>query len=142
MWFRHFTLAITIITFLGQLFVLYLNWKMIKFTSIYSKQWKRAFIVFFTGMWAILARRIIIMLWGLGIDGRFGHAIQWIDHVVIGVVGSIVYIIFLCMLFRWWTKFFNQYMSVQPSEKECTLVVDEPAKVKMAIVKEKDKEHK
>ena len=99
----------SIILFFGECFVLYLTWRMIKFARQYSKAWSNAFVVFGINMIIALFRRIMILLWALGLDGKTGIFIQWLDHVVLTAILTVGWAIFLILLLRWWGKYFAKY---------------------------------
>src|SRR5271157_5298773 len=96
-----------IATFFGQLFTMYLSWKMIKFAKKYGKPWANAFKVFFVIMFLCLIRRGMAIYWGFGFDGMMGKILSWTDHVVLSFLQTVGYIIFLLILVKWWKDFFS-----------------------------------
>ncbi len=93
----------------GEIFVLYLTRKMYRFAKQYSRQWGNAFLVFGIGMILSLARRFMVLLWALGLDGKTGAVLQWIDHVAFTAILTIIWAVFLLMLLKWWKVYFAKY---------------------------------
>jgi hypothetical protein len=92
---------------LGQGLVIYLVYKMTTFAKQYGKPWAKAFWIFNGAMSICFLRRVAVFLWTIGIDGHFKDAIVWYDRYVSNPILTCLYLIFILMLVKWWTKFFG-----------------------------------
>jgi hypothetical protein len=100
---------VLITTTLGMGYVLFLNWKMIKFTKQYSEKWSSAFKVLMAAMVGILARRCIGIIWGIGHWPDLEHLLEWVDYVVMATYFTICYVIFFHLEWKWWNDFWEKY---------------------------------
>ena len=100
---------VAFVTFFGQGFALYLTLKMIKFASRYGKPWANAFRTFFLIMFICLLRRVMVISWVMGLDGELGEPLQWVDHVILHFLLTVLYVVFLLQLVRWWKDFFEHF---------------------------------
>lgn len=123
------TIIVAFVAFIGQFFVLYMTYRMIKFAKVYSKLWAMSYTVFGIGMTLVLLRRAVVVLWGFGVDGRFMGVIQWVDHVVLPAGMLICWILFLSLLWSWWNRFFQKYINIFPDGEKISMIVDKPIKL-------------
>ncbi len=103
---------LSIFAFFGQIGVLFLVRRMIRFAAKYGKPWAFAFKVFFAAMSICLLRRVAILLWTLGVDGGFKEAIIWYDRYISNPILTCLYLLFLILLVRWWKFFFGSLVGL------------------------------
>ncbi len=105
--------------------------KLRKFAKIYSKRWAFAWGVFEAAMIMALARRALVTAWGFGLDGGLGVFLRWSNDYIMNFAFSILWVVFLVMLWHWWHAFFQTYLKTPSEIKE--VIIEKPEKI---IVKE------
>ena len=101
----------SIIILLIQGLGVYWSWRMVKFTGLYSKSWRNAFIVFLLAMSLATIRRGIVVAWSFGLDGHIGIFLRFTNDYIMNFVFSTLWVVFLGMLYRWWGFFFKTYLT-------------------------------
>ncbi len=117
----------SIVIFGIQFTALYYACKLRRFAKIYSKKWALAWGIFELAMILALARRLLVIAWGFGLDGGLGVFLRWSNDYIMNFFFSIIWVVFLIILWKWWHTFFQTYLKTPSEIKE--VVIEKPEKI-------------
>ncbi len=117
----------SIVIFCIQFVALIYACKLRKFAKTYGKMWATSWLVFEVAMIMALARRALVTAWGFGLNGGLGLFLRWSNDYIMNFAFSILWVVFLAILWKWWHSFFKTYLKVPSDIKE--VVIEKPEKI-------------